>query len=241
MLIIPAMDLIDNQVVRLEQGDYSKVTVYHREPLTLAKQFYEAGISRLHLVDLSGAKAGKPVHTQLFNEIKQATNVVIEAGGGLRSLSQVTNLFTNGLVPKKDFAMIGSLPFLNRAEFNKICDEYPQSILPTIDVWGTEIRIAGWQKDSGTQIFDFINEMLMMGLTEFLVTQIKKDGMMSGPDYQLYQELLKKSPSARFIASGGVSCVDDLKKLRDAGLYAAILGKAFYEGKVTLDDVAQFT
>ncbi len=234
------MDLLDHQVVRLKQGDYEQVTVYDKNPLESAKKFHAAGFSRLHLVDLTGARQGTPFHGNLFAEIKRTTGMQLEAGGGLRSHAQVRKLFEAGLDKSTDYVMIGSLPFLNPGEFAAILAEFRNNILLTVDVWGDEIKIVGWREGSGERLLPFIEKMTAQGLNEFLVTQIQKDGMLTGPDFELYKTLVQTFPAARFIASGGVSSLADLHRLRETGLYGAILGKAYYAGHISLEEAAAF-
>ena len=236
MKIIPAMDIIDNQVVRLTQGDYAQKQVYDTDPIGLAKRFQDNGVERLHLVDLSGAKKGEPVHFELFAKIKKETGLMIEAGGGVRKLEHVESLFSS-LDIHSDFVMIGSLPFKNQEEFSKIVAAYAKNILITIDVWGYSIKISGWQEDTKVELGKALKDFTSRGLENFLVTQIKKDGMMLGPDFELYKEIMAEF-SVRLIASGGVSSVEDLKQLNEIeNLYGAVLGRAFYENEVSLADV----
>lgn len=240
MIIIPALDLIDNCAVRLTQGDYKQKTIYSENPVDLAKSFCSLrNIQRLHLVDLSGAKAGSPRHTRLISQIKKETNCIIEAGGGIRSLENADSFFNEGaLDDQKDYLMIGTLPVKNPDEFERILNKYTGRILLTLDVWGEELKISGWQEETGIHLYDFMERMISLGVGDYLITQIKRDGMMNGPDFNLYENVLRRFPGIRLTASGGVSSIDDFKQLNEIpGLYGAILGRAFYENKITLDDL----
>lgn len=242
MIAIPAMDIIDSSVVRLSQGDYKRRDTYNENPLELAEQFAHAGIKKLHLVDLSGAKESRPVHADLFSQIKKKTGVSVEAGGGIRSFEHVDTFFKAGLKKGEDEVMIGSLPFLNRPEFDRILEQYRESVLLTVDVWGESVKISGWQQDTEKDIYSFIEEMLEAGIEKFLVTQIKKDGMLTGPDIALYQSLLKKFPQIRLTASGGVSSIEDLEKLSEkVNADSVIVGRAFYENRISIEQMARFT
>ncbi|MDH5718514.1 MAG: HisA/HisF-related TIM barrel protein [Spirochaetia bacterium] len=241
MIIIPAIDILDGKVVRLSQGDYKQKTVYSDNPVKTAVSFAEAGFKRLHLVDLSGAKEGKVIHAKLFGQIKKETGCIIEAGGGIRSFSDVENLFKAGLNIKEDFIMIGSLPFKNKTEFIKITEKYVKNILLTVDVWDRNVKISGWIEDTNTKIIPFIKQMINEKITNFLVTQIQKDGMLSGPDFDLYNEILTNFSNINLIASGGVSSVYDFEKLSEnKKLYAAILGRAYYDKKINFKEIQKF-
>lgn len=240
MLIIPAIDILNGQAVRLQQGDFNQATVYHDHPEEVAVAFAQNGVKRIHLVDLSGAKAEKSVALQTFAKIKEATSCVIEAGGGIRTLDEVENFFSH-LDDRQDKVMIGSLPFTNEKEFLKICERYANSILLTVDVWQEQIRIKGWQEKTEQNLFLFLQRMMKLGINNFLVTQIKRDGMLSGPDVSLYKKILQEIPSIKLIASGGVSSMKDMEELSQiAGIEGAILGKAYYEKKVSLEQVREY-
>lgn len=240
MLLIPAIDILNKQVVRLRQGDFQQVQVYSNDPVATAVDFAHSGVKHLHLVDLSGAQQQRSLSLDIFARIKQATSCSIEAGGGIRSLGDAENFFAR-LDTKTDKIMIGSLPFTDADEFFKIVQKYAASILLTVDVWGEEIRIKGWQEKSSVNLFEFLQNMLSLGIENFLVTQIRLDGMLSGPDIKLYRKILQKFPKIKLTASGGVSDMQDFTELSQLkNIQGAILGKAFYEGKVSLADIKNF-
>ena len=239
MSIIPAIDLLDNKVVRLERGKYHKYTVYDENPLKMIHKFLDAQIKRIHIVDLAGSRDGKLYHENLIKLIKENTDMAIQFGGGIRSFEVVKNLFQNILNKKTDFVLIGSLPFKNRNEFKKIIRWYRSNVILTVDVWDEDIRISGWTESAKVSIFDFIEEMSRKyKLNYFLVTQIKKDGLLEGLDLPLYKKLEQKFPNIHFIASGGVSNVMDIQQVTSiSNVTDIILGKAYYEKRVTIDDL----
>ena len=241
MQIIPALDIIDDKLVRLIKGDYAEKIIYSDDPLATAQQFADAGVTRLHLVDLSGAKSAIPVHAKLFGQIKAKTGLQIEAGGGIRSIDHIEQYLNAGLTTD-DFFMIGSLPFTSPENFDQIVERFAKNILLTVDVWGRDIRISGWQKSAAMEIHSFLRKMVDRNLKSFLVTQIQKDGMLQGPDFDLYAEILSQHQNISLIASGGVSGVADFEKLKKiSGLTGAILGRAFYENHITLQDLRSLT
>ena len=238
MQIIPAIDLLEGQAVRLFQGDYKQKTVYSSNPVTLASEFKQAGFSRLHIVDLSGAKAGEPVQAALVGEMKKTTGLSIETGGGIRKLSQVQFIFDNYLNKNEDFIMLGTLPLKDRREFDSICASFARNILLTIDVWDREIMVSGWQENTRVNIFEFLSEMVRSGINNFLVTQIQKDGTLNGPDHDLYADILARYPEICLTASGGIGSIHDFQRLQlIPRLFGAILGKAFYEKKISLAEL----
>ena len=240
MKLIPALDILDGKVVRLKQGDYSTATIYHERPVDLAYFLADHGAERLHLVDLKGSKEGRVCEGRLFTEIRRSVNVPCEVGGGIRSADDFQFYFDNGFEPGKDFVMVGSLPFVNRPEFEKIVSAFRQSLLITVDAWGNEVKHSGWIKDSGYTVEKLITELTALGIENYLVTQIKKDGMLEGPDLELYVELSAKFPAIKLIASGGVSSMADLESLAEKKLFGAIIGRAYYEGKITAEMLRTF-
>lgn len=240
MKLIPALDILDGKVVRLKQGDYSTATIYHERPVDLAYYLADHGAERLHLVDLKGSKEGRVCEGRLFTEIRRSVNVPCEVGGGIRSADDFQFYFDNGFESGKDFVMVGSLPFVNRPEFEKIVSAFRQSLLITVDAWGNEVKHSGWIKDSGYTVEKLITELTALGIENYLVTQIKKDGMLEGPDLELYVELSAKFPAIKLIASGGVSSMADLESLAEKKLFGAIIGRAYYEGKITAEMLRTF-
>ncbi|MDH4199189.1 MAG: HisA/HisF-related TIM barrel protein [Spirochaetia bacterium] len=241
MKLIPALDILDNRVVRLTQGDYLKSTVYSDDPVEIAVQFKNAGVQRLHLVDLSGARAGSPVHAKLFGEIKKSTGCMIEAGGGVRSLNDFELFFEHGLKPDEDLIMVGSLPFKDPKTFEDLQKHYLKNILLTVDVWDRNVKVSGWEEDTNVHILDFLEKIKNSGLDKLLVTQIKRDGMLSGPDVNLYKEISERFDELEVIVSGGISGLQDVSQISQIqGVCGFIVGRAFYEGKITLDEIRKY-
>ena len=241
MKLIPALDIMGGNVVRLTQGDYSRKTVYSEDPVSAAAIFSNAGVKRLHLVDLDGALSGKPVNHELFGKIKKQTNCIIEAGGGVRSLEDVEKYFQLGLNPEEDFIMIGSLPFTDPLSFERIREKYLKNILLTIDVWERSVRISGWTIDTNISISVFLGQMIQMGIENFLVTQIKRDGMLTGPDVNLYREINEEFLKIKVIVSGGIASLGDVKSIESLNSVCGfIVGRAYYENKITIDDIRNF-
>ncbi|MCS6971735.1 MAG: 1-(5-phosphoribosyl)-5-[(5-phosphoribosylamino)methylideneamino] imidazole-4-carboxamide isomerase [Turneriella sp.] len=240
MKLIPALDILDGKVVRLRQGNYNEVTVYSEKPIDLAWYLADHGAERLHLVDLRGAKEGKICAGRLFCEIRRSVNIPCQAGGGIRSLEDCTFYFDHGFEPGKDFLILGSLPFVDPDTFAKILEKWQKAIFISADVLGKTVRHSGWLKDSGTEITAFMDLLQKKGVENFLVTQIARDGMLEGPDFALYEMLLQRFPKIQLVASGGISSIEDLRKLRALPLEGVIIGRAFYEGKITAEMMRDF-
>lgn len=237
MIKIPAIDLLDNKAVRLQMGDYTKVTVYDDNPVDLAQKFSQAGITHLHIVDLTGAKAEKPQHAKLIRQMKEVSQCTIETGGGIRNLAQAEYYF-NEILSDNDLLMIGSLPIVDETEFKKIALRYADRLLITVDVLGREVRVSGWQKSGNIMLDEFLKKLQAYDIDKVLVTQILKDGMLSGPDLELYKEITRDFPALKVTASGGVAYPHDLKALADIPVHAVVVGKAYYEGNISLAALA---
>ena len=234
MIVIPAIDLLNRKVVRLAQGDYSKVTAYPEDPVELAVQLEQQGFSRLHLVDLEGARAGSVKQIEILKEISVATELIIDFGGGIKNEIDLELAFENGAQQVN----IGSLAIQNPSLVGDWMKTYgPDRFILSADVRDGEVYISGWTSGTGKSIDSTIEEMIPHGLKTITCTDIKKDGMMSGPSTNLYKELIKKFPNLKIIASGGVSGIDDLLKLNAAGCYAAIAGKSILESKISADEI----
>lgn len=238
MQYIPAIDMLDHQAVRLTQGDYNQKKVYHDDPVSLAKIFLSSGCERIHLVDLNGSKEGEFFHNSEVAAIVKAGFSAVQIGGGIRSYAQVEEIFKNTLRLRQDSVITGSLLFKSPEEFKRIAQDFKSSIIVSLDVWEREVKIAGWLESTKNHVLDAMDTAIQYGVSEFLVTQIQSDGMLSGPDFGLYAEILDKFPEISLIASGGVSSLSDLQKLETEfpNLQGAVIGKAFYEGKIKLTD-----
>jgi phosphoribosylformimino-5-aminoimidazole carboxamide ribotide isomerase len=237
MQIIPAIDLIDGKCVRLTQGDYSQKTVYNENPVEVAKSFEAAGLNRLHLVDLDGAKAGKVTNWKVLENIAAATELVIDFGGGIKTEKDVEIVLSSGA----RFATIGSIAVKNETLFTQWIQQYGASqFLLGADVKNARITIGGWLETTELSVFDFIAKYQAKGIQNVFCTDVSKDGLLQGPSLPLYEEIIQKFPGLYFIASGGVSSLEDLIQLKEIGCSAAIVGKAIYEGKVTLAELSRF-
>lgn len=235
--IIPAIDIIDGKCVRLTQGDYSKKTIYNENPLEIAKQFEEIGIERLHLVDLDGAKQGTVINYQVLESIASNTKLTIDFGGGIKTEEDLTKIFDSGA----SIATIGSLAVKNKPLFFSWIQKYgADKLLLGADVKEEQIAIGGWLETTNISVFDFVKENLNQGIKTIFCTDISKDGLLKGPSVELYEKLIKQEDTLQLIASGGVCCVDDLYALKEMGCMGAIVGKAIYEEKVSLNDLKQF-
>ncbi|MDR2953487.1 MAG: 1-(5-phosphoribosyl)-5-[(5-phosphoribosylamino)methylideneamino]imidazole-4-carboxamide isomerase [Prevotella sp.] len=234
--IIPAIDIIDGKCVRLSQGDYNAKKVYNEDPLEVAKMFEDAGIRRLHLVDLDGAKAKEIVNYRILEKISANTKLVIDFGGGVQSDKDIDIAFSSGA------SMItgGSIAVRNRQLFTNWIKKYgSDKIILGADCKDHKIAVSGWQEETSLDIMTFINDYQKEGITKVICTDISKDGMLQGPSVGLYKEILELFPSLYLIASGGVGCFQDILDLEVAGVPAVILGKAIYENKVTLQELSR--
>ena len=232
--IIPAIDLIDGKCVRLNQGDYDRKTIYNENPLEVAKSFEDVGITRLHLVDLDGAKAKHIVNWKVLELIATKTNLVIDFGGGLKSDEDLRIAFESGA------AMItgGSIAVKDEETFTGWITKYgSDKIILGADVKDKKIAVSGWQEDTELEINEFVKKYMDKGISKVISTDISKDGMLSGPSFELYDELQNNFTDLYVIASGGVSSMADIEKLADHHVPAVITGKAIYEGKITLEEI----
>jgi phosphoribosylformimino-5-aminoimidazole carboxamide ribotide isomerase len=234
MQIIPAIDIIDGKCVRLTKGDYNVKTIYNENPVEVAKQFEAAGLQRLHLVDLDGAKAGNVINWKVLETIASQTKLRIDFSGGLSTTEQVEQCFTNGA----SFASIGSIAVKNEHLFNEWITKFgANKFIVGADVNKEKIAIKGWTEQTEITVFELIEKYIAKDINHFFVTDISKDGLLQGPSIDLYKKLLLHFPTLQLIASGGVSNMDDLYVLKEIGCCAAIVGKAIYENKINLDEL----
>ena len=232
--IIPAIDIIDGKCVRLSQGDYDKKTIYNEDPLEVAKMFEDFGIQRLHLVDLDGAKAHHIVNYKVLDRIANNTKLIIDFGGGLKSDKDLEIAFESGA------AMItgGSIAVKSPETMLSWIEDFgPERIILGADVSDKKIAVAGWTEDSGLDVFEFISRWMKSAIENVISTDISRDGMLQGPAFHLYKEILQKNPGIYLIASGGVGSVQDILDLEKIGVPAVIVGKAIYEGKITPKEI----
>ncbi len=224
--VIPAMDLMDGHCVRLQGGDFSKRTDYSTDPLQVAKAFAEAGFTRLHMVDLDGARSGSPKHLATLKKIAAATSLIIDYSGGIKTEENIQSVFANGA----GLVAIGSVAVRNKPLFFDWIDRYgPEKILLGVDVRNEQLAISGWLEQTDISLFDFLSEMVQQGVRQVFCTDIGKDGMMNGPSLTLYKKIKHTFPDLELIASGGVSSPGQLADLATIGCSGAIVGKAIYE------------
>ncbi len=235
--IIPAIDIIEGKCVRLTQGDYSTKKSYYDDPLEIAMEFEDAGLKRLHLVDLDGAIKGQIVNYKVLERIAHKTSLQIDFGGGLRSTKDLEIAFECGA--KQITA--GSIAVNHKDTVISWLEKYgAESIILGADVKNNKIAMHGWQEESKIFIFDFLNEYKEKGVKYVICTDVSKDGMLAGPGYDLYKEINDEVEGLKLIASGGVSDIHDVEKLQNQGLYGVIIGKAIYENKIKLSDLTKF-
>ncbi len=235
--IIPAIDIIDGKCVRLSQGDYLQKTVYNENPLEVAKMFEAAGLKRLHLVDLDGAKAHHIVNQKVLENIASNTNLIIDFGGGLKSDEDLKIAFESGA----SMVTGGSIAVKSPDSFLRWIDKFgAEKIILGADAKNEMIAVAGWQESTGIDIFTFINNWYSEGIRKIISTDISRDGMLQGASTELYQKILKSIPQVFLIASGGVSSIADIIELQKAGIPAVITGKAIYEGRITMEEIKKF-
>lgn len=235
--IIPAIDLIDAKCVRLSQGDYNQKTIYNENPLEVAKMFEDAGITRLHLVDLDGAKAKHIVNHKVLETIASKTNLVIDFGGGLKSDDDLRIAFECGA----EMVTGGSIAVKAPSTFEGWITKFGAGkIILGADAMNGKIAVSGWQEDSGEDIIPFIKAYVEKGITQVISTDISRDGMLTGPSIELYAEIQKNFPKLGLIASGGIATMAEIIQLDEMGVPGVITGKAIYEGRIKLEEISKY-
>ncbi|MEO0065643.1 MAG: 1-(5-phosphoribosyl)-5-[(5-phosphoribosylamino)methylideneamino]imidazole-4-carboxamide isomerase [Bacteroidota bacterium] len=234
MEIIPAIDIIDGKCVRLTEGDYAQKTIYNENPLEVAKSFADAGVKRLHLVDLDGAKAGKVTNWKVLESIASNTSLIIDFGGGIKTETDLKLVYESGA----SLATIGSLAVKDPDLFASWIAQYgADKFLMGADVKGEFIAIGGWLQVSEETIIQFIEKYIKKGIKQLFCTDISKDGKLEGPSLELYTKIVRRFPDLHFIASGGVSSMQDIYALREIGCKGVIVGKAIYEGRIKIEEL----
>ena len=235
--IIPAIDIIEGKCVRLSKGDYDSKKVYNENPVEVAKEFEANGISRLHVVDLDGAASHHIVNYRILEKIASQTSLIIDFGGGIKSDEDLRIAFESGA------KMItgGSIAVKEPELFTQWINKYgSDKIILGADVKNKMIAVNGWKEGTELELMTFLGRYIEKGIQKVICTDIDCDGMLQGPSTALYNEILERFPSTYLIASGGVSCIDDIIKLEEAKVPAVIFGKALYEGKIQLKDLKIF-
>lgn len=236
MKIIPAIDIIDGKCVRLTQGDYAQKKVYNENPVAVAREFEASGLRYLHVVDLDGAKAGKVTNWNVIESLCSQTNLTIDFGGGIKTREEIEKLFALGV----NQVNLGSVVVKKPLFANELFEEFGAGkIILSADVKKEQIAISGWQEDISLSIFDLLAQFAEQ-LQYVTCTDIATDGMLSGPNMELYKKIMIQFPALKLTASGGVSCMDDLRALSQLQVDGVIIGKAIYENKITLNELSTY-
>ncbi len=238
MHIIPAIDLIDGKAVRLTQGDYARKKEYNAHPLDVAMQFEDAGLTRLHLVDLDGAREKRVINYRVLEKITAKTKLYVDFGGGIQSDDDLKIAFESGAKQITG----GSVAVKNPDLMERWLAQYgPEAIILGADARNEKIAVGGWAEDSGIWVYDFVEQWLEKGVRYVISTDVAKDGLLQGPSFDLYRNLQERSADLQIIASGGVSGMADIETLAEMNLFGVIVGKAIYEGRVTLAELTAFS
>ncbi len=237
MEIIPAIDIIDGKAVRLKKGDYSSKKIYNENPSEVAKQFEDAGLQRLHLVDLDGAKAGKVQNWKVLENIATKTRLSIDFSGGISSAKEVKTTFDSGAT----YVAVGSMAVKKTLIFQEWLAKYGvEKFILGADVLDEKIMVRGWTEATDINVFNILKHYRSKGLKKFFCTDISKDGLLEGSSNDLYKKIIDEVEDVELIASGGVSCIKDLEELRAIGCSGVIIGKAIYENRISLEELKMF-
>lgn len=232
--LIPAIDLIDGKCVRLTKGDYDQKTIYNEDPVSQAMEFQRLGFRRLHIVDLDGAKSKHIVNDAVLKAITQATDLIVDFGGGIKSTEDIEKAFMAGA----HMVTIGSVAVTEPELFMGWLRKYgAEKIILGADVRNGMVSINGWKEDSSEALLPFLEKYVSAGVCNVLCTEISKDGTLAGPATELYRKVMAQYPHLHLIASGGVSCNADIQKLDENGIPAVVFGKAYYEGKIDIKEL----
>jgi phosphoribosylformimino-5-aminoimidazole carboxamide ribotide isomerase len=236
MKVIPAIDLLGGQVVRLKKGDYNDVTIYEKNPINVAKKFAEVGFNHIHIVDLDGAKTGRFENLDVINDIKVKTGLSIQTGGGIRTFEHCEMLLKGGI----DKIVCSSMAVKNEPDWIKALEIFggEQCILG-MDLLNGKMAYSGWLETMDEPVNAYLERMMEFGLSEVLCTDISRDGMLSGANVDLYTSMMEIYPNFKFIASGGVSGIDDLMQLSMRNVHAVVVGRAYLEGYITLEQMIE--
>lgn len=234
MLIYPAIDLYNKKAVRLFKGDYNQMTVYNDNPVEVAKDFKNSGATHIHLVDLEGAKLGTTPNFEIVKAIKETTSLFCEIGGGIRDMDVIKNYVNCGV----DRVILGTAAVTDPAFLEEAVSKYGDKIAVGIDIKDGYVAIKGWTEKSELEAFAFCEKLEKLGVSTIICTDISKDGAMQGTNHELYKDLSEKF-NIQIIASGGVSSIEDVEKLRKLDIYGAIIGKAYYTGAINLKEAIE--
>ena len=231
MIVIPAIDIIEGKVVRLSKGDYSSKIEYSDNPVDMAKRFESSGLTHLHLVDLDGAKGGKPENLKVLEDIVRTTDLSVDFGGGVKTLASLISVLDSGA---KEVSL-GSIAVKDPDSVLSWIDQYKDRLILSADARDGKVAISGWKEGTELDILSFIESYAQKGLSKVISTDISRDGMLSGPALELYKAIISKVPNEKVIASGGISCYEDIIKCGEIGCFGVIVGKAYYEGRISLE------
>lgn len=235
--LIPAIDIIDGKCVRLSQGNYDSKKVYNENPLEVAKEFEAYGIRRLHVVDLDGAASQHVVNYRTLEQIATQTSLIIDFGGGIKTSGDIEIAFDSGA----EMITLGSVAIKHPELFDEWLQTYGnEKIILGADVKDNRIAINGWKEESPQELMPFLNQHINKGVTKVLCTDISRDGMLKGPALDLYRSIMEAHPELHLIASGGISGMEDILKLDEAGIPAVVFGKAIYEGRISLKELSRY-
>lgn len=235
--LIPSISVYDNKCVRLIQGNYNKKIEYGERPLTIAQRFEEHGINEIHLIDLNGAQVGKGVNFDVLQVIAGHTDLAINYGGGINTDGGISKAFEYGAT----MATIGSMAYDKKELFSSWVISYGRDkVCLSADALNGKIQVTGWQESTEIDLFDHIDYYYNRSIKYVKCSDVDRDGALGGPSFELYKSLMKKFPELKIMASGGVSSIDDLKKLNDIGLYGVIFGRAYYENRISLTEIERF-
>lgn len=229
MILFPAIDLVGGEAVRLYKGDFEKKTVYSSSPLEVAKEFKRKGATHIHLVDLDGARTGEGAHFELICRIKEETGLFTEVGGGIRTKERIESYLSRGI----DRVILGTVAVTDPDFLSSLPKTWMDRVAVGVDALDGKVAIRGWTERSAYTLFDFCERLQAYGVTVVICTDIGRDGAMMGTNHDLYRELAART-NMRIIASGGVSSMEDVIRLKERGIYGAIIGKAYYEGAIDL-------
>ena len=235
--IVPAIDIIDGECVRLTKGDYGRKTVYEKDALEVAKRFEAAGLRRLHLVDLDGAKARRVMNLKVLERVAAGTGLLIDFGGGVQSEEDLESVFRAGAAQ----VTAGSIAVREPEKVKEWLRRYgAEKIILGADVLDRKIAVHAWQESSGVDVLDFLTEWFESGVRQSICTDVAQDGMLTGPAVPLYREIMDRLPRLELTASGGVSGLADVRSLEGSGVKAVIVGKAIYEGRITMKELEAY-
>jgi phosphoribosylformimino-5-aminoimidazole carboxamide ribotide isomerase len=237
MILIPAIDIIGGECVRLSQGDYAQKKVYFKNPADVAKMYSDNGFKRLHLVDLDGAKESRPVNLRVLEMIKSKCDILVQFGGGVKQQEHLESVFNSGA----DMVICGSVAAKDSESFKNWIQNYTgERIILGADVKNEKIAVSGWLEETNDNVFDFISKFLDSGLSKVICTDISKDGMLQGPNFELYKKLKNAFPTVKITVSGGISSLSDIETSENEGFDSLILGKALYENRIKMEELKRW-